>query len=90
MNSHFRITVGSEPDYEDLVGDLYFDNQVVCVLTQEQDFEAMQMKLFCPKDGGTRSFPLADFEEALATLKNRMRELRRTESPDDSDSESTS
>ena len=83
MNPRFRITVGSEPEYEDLVGDLYFDDQIVCVLTQEEGFEAMQMKLFCPQDGGTWSFPLADFEEALAALKKRMWELRRARSRDD-------
>ncbi len=86
MNPRFRITVGSEPEYEDLVGDLYFDDQIVCVLTQEKGFEAMQMNLFCPPDGRTWSFPLADFEEALAALKKRMWELRRTESSDDSES----
>jgi hypothetical protein len=41
MNSRFRFTVGSEPDFEDLVGDLYFDDQLVCVLTQEEGLEAI-------------------------------------------------
>ena len=78
MNPRFRITVGSEPEHEDLVGDLYFDDRIVCVLTQEEGFEAMQIELFCPQNGGTWGFPLADFEEALAALKQRMWELRRT------------
>lgn len=82
MNPHFRITVGSEPEYEDLVGDLYFDDQIVCVLTQEEGFQAMQMKLFGQLNGEAWSFSLADFEEALAALKKRMWELRRTDSPD--------
>jgi hypothetical protein len=86
MNLRFRITVGSEPEYEDLVGDLYFDDQIVCVLTQEQGFDAMQVEIFSPPDGGTWSFALAEFEEALAALKKRMWELRRTESSDDSES----
>lgn len=87
MNPRFRITVGSEPEYKDLVGDLYFDDQIVCVLTQEEGFEALQMRLFSPLDSETWSFPLADFEEGLAALKKRMWELRRTESPDDSELE---
>ena len=82
MNSRFRITVGSEPEYEDLVGDLYFDDHIVCVLTQEEGFQAMQMKLFGQADGGAWSFRLADFEEALAVLKERMWELRRIDSPE--------
>jgi hypothetical protein len=82
MKPRFRITVGSEPEYEDLVGDLYFEDQILCVLTQEEGFKAMKIKLFCQRDGGTWSFDLADFEEALAALKQRMWELRRTDSPD--------
>ncbi|MDZ4259532.1 MAG: hypothetical protein U0974_12000 [Gemmatimonadales bacterium] len=74
----FRITVGSEPEYEDLVGDLYFDHRIVCTLTQEDGFDAMRLKLSCPPEGGTWNFSLAEFEEALATLKKRMWDLRRT------------
>ena len=77
MNPGFRCTVGSEPDYEDLVGDLYFDDRIVCVLTQEAGFESMQMELHAPPGGDTWSFPLADFEAALEALKRRMWELRR-------------
>jgi hypothetical protein len=77
MNPRFRFTVGSEPDYEDLVGDLYFDDHIVCVLTQEAGFEAMQIEIHSPPDGSTWTFPLADLETALDALKQRMRELRR-------------
>jgi hypothetical protein len=40
----------------------------------------MQMKLFAPPGGGAWTFALQDFEEALAALKKRMWELRRTDS----------
>lgn len=76
----FRFTVGSDTDYEDLVGDLYFNDHIVCVLTQERGFEAMQIRLHAPPHGSVWSFSLADFEEALAALKQRMWELRRTDS----------
>ena len=79
MNRRFRVTVGSEPDYEDLVGDLYFDDQIVCVLTQERGIGAMEIQIHTPHDGTTWAFPLADFEEALAALKERMWQLRRTD-----------
>jgi hypothetical protein len=82
MNPRFRITVGSEPEYEDLVGDLYFDDHIVCVLTQEEGFRAMRMQLFGQPGDEAWSFSLADFEDALAALKERMWELRRTDSPD--------
>lgn len=78
MNPRFRITVGSEPEYEDLVGDLYFDDMIICVLTQEGGFEAMRIQIFPPPGGGTWNFAFAEFEEALAALRKRMWELRRT------------
>ncbi len=79
MNPRFRITVGSDPDHEDLVGDLYFDDQIVCVMTQEEGFDEMQIEIFSPKDGGTWKFALTDFEKAVAALKGRLWELRRKE-----------
>jgi len=79
MNPRFRFTVGSEPDYEDLVGDLYFDDRIVCVLTQERGLEAMKIEFHAPPQCGMWIFPLADFEEVLAALKKRMWELRRTD-----------
>ncbi len=79
MNPRFRITVGSEPDYDNLVGDLYFDDSIVCVITQEGGMEAAQIKLFKPPQGVDWEFALRDFEEALAALKHRLWELRRTD-----------
>ena len=77
MNPRFRITVGSEPACDDLVGDLYFDDSIVCVLTQERGFESAQIELFNPPGGGSWKFALRDFEDALAALKKRMWDLRR-------------
>jgi hypothetical protein len=82
MNSRFRFTVGSEPEYEDLVGDLYFDDRIVCVITQEGGFDALQIQLYGPPEGRAWAFSLSDFEEALTALKKRMWELRRTDSSD--------
>jgi len=83
MNPRFRFTVGSEPHYQDLVGDLYFDDEIVCVLTQESGFDAMDVQLHGPPGGGPWRFPLADFEAALEALKRRLGELRRTNVSDD-------
>ncbi len=79
MKSDFRITVGSDSDFEDLVGDLYYRDQIVAVLTQEEGADAMRIELHPAPGGASWHFSLKDFEEALAVLKNRMWELRRTE-----------
>lgn len=79
MNPQFRITVGSEPDYDELVGDLYFDDNIVCVVTQEEGIERAQIELFSPPGGDRWKFSLRDFENALAVLKKRMWDLRRND-----------
>jgi hypothetical protein len=79
VNPRFRITVGSEPDYDDLVCDLYLDERILCVDTQEEGFEVAQVELFAPP-GGAGQFALRNFEEALFSLKKRMCELQRGDS----------
>jgi len=83
MNPRFEISVGSEHEYADLVGNLYFDGAPVCILTQEKGFDAMDVQLLPAPGGGRWHFSLKDFEEALGALKKRMWELRRIE-PNDS------
>jgi hypothetical protein len=79
MNPRFRITIVSERDYDDLVGDIYFDDCIVCVVTQEGGLDDAQVEFFSPPGGGTWRFALRDFEEALAAVKKRMWELSRVD-----------
>lgn len=81
MNPSFRIVVASDPDHEELVGELYFDDEIVCILTQEQGLEAMELELFPRRDAKPWALRLLDFEEGLAALKRRMFELRREPQP---------
>jgi hypothetical protein len=78
MNPRFRISVGSEVEYEDLVGELYYDDRIVVVLTQEQGPTALEMQLFGPSDEPAWCFQLGEFEQALGDLKSKMWALRRT------------
>jgi hypothetical protein len=51
MNPRFRITIGSERDYDDLVGDIYFDDCIVCVVTQEGGLDDAQVEFFSGASG---------------------------------------
>ena len=53
---------------------------IVCVLSQEEGFEKLRIKLYGNPEGGDWDFSLAEFEEALGALKKRMWELRRIDS----------
>ena len=79
MNPRFRIVVGSDPDHEDLVGEIYFDDEIVAILSQESGIDRMEVE-FVPRAGGKPwIFKLVEFEEALAAVKKRLWELRRTD-----------
>jgi len=82
MNRRFRISVGSVPDRENLVGDLYYDDHVVCVVSYENRLDDMQLELHAPPNGGRWRFEIADFNRALAELKARIAEIEVVKSED--------
>lgn len=76
-NPNFRVVVSSDPDYEDLVGEVYYHDVIVCLLTQEDGFNMMQLELFTPTTGDKWIFNMNEFEDALKAVKARLWELRR-------------
>lgn len=79
MNPRFRIVVSSDPDHEDLVGEIYFDDEIVFILSQEGGIDNLDAEFVPRADGTPWTFKLVEFEEALATVKKRLWELRRTD-----------
>jgi len=75
MNSEFRVTVCSLPDYEELVAEIYVGDEFVALLSQEAGPEAIRMEI-SPSNAPIK-VELATFEEALAHAKNRLWELRK-------------
>jgi len=78
VNPRFRIVVGSDPDHEDLVGEIYFDDEIVSVLSQESGIDRIEVEFVPRADGKPWIFRLVEFEETLAAVKQRLSELRRT------------
>ena len=75
---NFEFTIGSDVDYEDLIADIGFDNQLVALLTQEAGFENLRIQIHPPVDGGCWNFRLDEFEEIIQKAKHRLWELRKT------------
>lgn len=73
----FNFTVGSDLDYEDLIADIGFDNQLVALLTQEEGFENMKIKIFPRANGESWEFSLRDFEDVIKSAKERLWDLRK-------------
>lgn len=76
MKSDFKITVGSLPDYEDLVAEIYIGEEFVGLLSQEAGPDAIALEI-APANPPLK-VDLVTFEEALAHAKKRLAELRKS------------
>lgn len=76
-SQRFRISVGDDPDYEDLTAEIYFDEKYVALVSQESGLEKAVVELQPCPDGGAWIFSLSEFLEILSKAKNRLFELRR-------------
>jgi hypothetical protein len=76
---NFEFSVASDVDYENLIVDIGFDNKLIALLTQEEGFDKIRIKIFSPTEGEYWNFSLSEFEEIIQKAKNRLWELRKIE-----------
>lgn len=77
MAQDFEITVGSDEDYEDLIADIYYQKEFVCLLSQENGYTSLDMDIHPRPNGQSWKFKLSEFEGAIAQAKKRLWELRK-------------
>lgn len=65
----FRISVGDDPEHEDLTAEIYYQELFVALLSQEQGFNELQVEIFENPNGDTWSFSLEDFIKAIELSK---------------------
>ena len=73
----FRISVGDDPEHEDLTAEIYYQEKFVAMLTQERGFENIEIELFSSPNGERWCFLLKDFWETIEAAKMRLWDLRR-------------
>lgn len=64
-------------DCEDLIAEIYYENEFVALLTQEERFEHLRILIFPPKLTANWDFPLDEFEEIIFLAKKGLKELRK-------------
>jgi hypothetical protein len=77
INGKFRTDIVGDLDYEDLIADIYFEDQIVAVLTQESGFENLRISIHPPKDKEFWDFRLDEFEAVIHNAKERLWQLRK-------------
>ncbi|MCI5141507.1 MAG: hypothetical protein D3909_07235 [Candidatus Electrothrix sp. ATG1] len=75
----FRVSVGDDPDHEDLTAEIYFRDYFVAMLTQEQGFDKLQIEIFQNPNGDAWTFLLEDFLKIIELSKQRLWNLRKIE-----------
>lgn len=74
----FEFSVGSDVDFEDLVADIGFDDNIVALLSQEEGFENLRIRIYPPKVGGFWDFRFDEFESIIQKARKQLFELRRS------------
>ena len=69
----FRITIGSLPDRENLVADIFYKSIQVAEISQEK--EELIIQLYCYKDKDHWEFSLEEFQKIVEKAKRRLLEI---------------
>lgn len=73
----FEFTVASDVDFEDLIADIGFENNLVALLTQEEGPSNLRIRIYPPKNGEFWDFRLNEFEQIINSARQRLWELRK-------------
>lgn len=74
-----RVAFDEDGGYEDMVAELYYKDEFLCLMSQEQGLGSLDVQLHPRSDGQPWQFKLAQLEGAIGRAKQRLWELRRTE-----------
>ena len=76
--ANFEFTIGSDVEFEELYADIGFDNNLVALLTQEDGFENLRIRIFPSGKIEFWDFRLDEFLKVIDTAKKRLWQLRTT------------
>lgn len=78
MNEKYRIDIADDPEYEDLIAEIYYESQFVAMLTQEGGFEHLRILIYSdPTLKNHWDFSFNEFQMAINHAKNRLWDLRK-------------
>lgn len=68
--------ISSDLDYNELCAELYFENQFVGIVTQEEGIDNMKIEIQAPKDNKYWHFNFREFKDALIAAEKALLEMR--------------
>ena len=78
MNSLFLVELCSDLDYEEMVADVSYGNQILAIIDQEKGIDQMEIEIFMP-DSNAKSWklPLDEFIKTLHFAKKTLEEMQK-------------
>ena len=76
-NDCFDFSIASDVDYEDLIADIGVEDQLFAILSQEEGYDKMRIKIYPPQEGDCWDLSLSTLERTIRQVKERLWELRR-------------
>lgn len=64
-----RILFDEEAAYEDMAVEIYSKDRFVCLISQENGFDGLEIEMHARADGQPRRFKLSAFESVVAQAK---------------------
>ena len=77
LHEKFRTDIVGDLDYEELIADIYFQDKILAVLTQENGFQNLRIKIYPPQNQESWDFSFDEFEAIIHSAKQRLWELRK-------------
>lgn len=80
----FKYTISSDDEFEDLIADIGFENNLIALLTQENGFQNLRIRIYPPKNKEFWDFRFDEFDDIIHSAKKRLEQLQKNESVDKS------
>lgn len=77
MNRNFKIVMSSDSEYEDLCAEIYFQDEFVAIVSQEEGFDNLLIELSSPIKKDNWCFSFSEFIEILQNAKKALWEMRK-------------
>lgn len=79
LNKDFRVDILFPDEFQDMIAEIYFQGEFMCLLSQDEGFDSIDIEIVCNSKNKKWTFKLADFEGAISYAKKRLWELRKTD-----------
>ena len=80
MASEFKIIISSDLEYNELCAELFFKDQFLGIITQENGIDNLEIEIYPPQNKEKWNFKFSEFEAILNSAKKELWNMRKDSS----------